>query len=42
VSEENDWTYLWADGIYLKAGIGKEKAALLVVIGVKGDVQKRF
>lgn len=28
--EEKDWAYLWADGIYVKAGIGKEKAALLV------------
>jgi hypothetical protein len=28
--------------IYVKAGIGKEKAALLVVIGVQKDGQKRF
>jgi transposase-like protein len=34
--------YLWADGIYVKAGIGKEKAALLVVIGVQKDLSKRF
>lgn len=40
--EEVDWAYLWADGIYVRAGIGKEKAALLVVIGVKQDGQKRF
>jgi transposase-like protein len=40
--EETDWAYLWADGIYVKAGIGKEKAALLVVIGVREDGQKRF
>jgi len=40
--EEKDWAYLWADGIYVKAGLGKEKAALLVVIGVQGDGQKRF
>jgi len=40
--EEKDWAYLWADGIYVKAGIGKEKAALLVVIGVQEDGQKRF
>ena len=40
--EENGWAYLWADGIYVKAGIGKEKAALLVVIGVQKDGQKRF
>jgi transposase-like protein len=40
--EEADWAYLWADGIYVKAGIGKEKAALLVVIGVREDGEKRF
>jgi putative transposase len=40
--EEQDWAYLWADGIYVKAGIGKEKAALLVVIGVQRDGCKQF
>jgi putative transposase len=40
--EEKEWAYLWADGIYVKAGIGKEKAALLVVIAVQKDGQKRF
>jgi len=40
--EEKEWAYFWADGIYVKAGIGKEKAALLVVIGVEEDGQKRF
>src|SRR6187401_127704 len=40
--EEKEWAYLWADGIYVKAGVGKEKAALLVVIGVGKDGQKRF
>jgi transposase-like protein len=40
--EEKDWAYLWADGIYVKAGLGKEKAALLVVIGVGRDGSKRF
>lgn len=40
--QETDWAYLWADGIYVKAGVGKEKAALLVVIGVGKDGQKRF
>lgn len=39
---EEDWAYLWADGIYVKAGIGKEKAALLVVMGVMHDGQKKF
>lgn len=40
--EEADWAYLWADGIYVKAGIGKEKAALLVVIGVNREGEKRY
>lgn len=40
--EEKDWAYFWADGIYVKAGIGREKAALLVVIGVQEDGTKRF
>ena len=40
--KEADWAYLWADGIYVKAGLGKEKAALLVVIGVQKDGSKRF
>lgn len=42
VVEESEWAYLWADGIYVKAGIGQEKAALLVVIGVMRGGQKRF
>ncbi len=40
--EEGELSYLWADGIYVKAGIGKEKAALLVVIGAMRDGSKRF
>jgi transposase-like protein len=40
--EEKDWAYFWADGIYVKAGIGKEKAVLLVVIGVQRDGSKCF
>ena len=32
--------YLWADGVYVKAGLEKEKAALLVVIGATVDGQK--
>lgn len=42
VIEETDWAYLWADGIYVKAGLGKERAALLVVIAVQRDGSKRF
>ncbi len=32
---EDEIVYLWLDGVYLKAGLEKEKAALLVAIGVK-------
>lgn len=32
--------YLWVDGIYVKAGLEKEKAALLVVIGALRDGRK--
>ncbi|MFQ5870202.1 MAG: IS256 family transposase [Candidatus Zixiibacteriota bacterium] len=40
--EESELAYAWADGIYVKAGIGKEKAALLVVIGTLRDGGKRL
>jgi putative transposase len=33
--------YLWVDGIYVKAGLEKEKAALLVVIGAMRDGSKQ-
>lgn len=32
--------YLWADGLYVKAGLEREKAALLVVIGAFRDGHK--
>jgi hypothetical protein len=31
--DEQEVVYLWADGLYVKAGLEREKAALLVVIG---------
>jgi putative transposase len=34
--------YLWADGVYLQAGIGEEKACLLVIIGVDQLGEKHF
>ncbi len=41
--EEEEAAYLWADGIDVKAGIGKEKAALvLVVMGAMRDGSKRL
>lgn len=33
--------YLWADGIYVKAGIGRDKAALLVIIAAMSDGTKK-
>jgi transposase-like protein len=32
--------YMWVDGIYVKAGLEKEKAALLVIIGALADGRK--
>ena len=34
--------YIWADGIYVRAGIGKDKGALLVVIAAMRDGTKRL
>lgn len=39
--EKSQLAYLWADGIYVKAGLGKEKTALFVVIGAMRDGSKR-
>lgn len=33
-------TRVWADGVYVKAGLEREKAALLVVIGARADGTK--
>lgn len=35
-------TYQWADGIYVKAGLEKNKAALLVIIGALANGEKRI
>ncbi len=37
---EQEVVYLWADGIYVKAGLERDKAALLVVIGALRDGTK--
>lgn len=37
---ELELVYLWADGIYVKAGLEKEKAALLVFIGALSNGEK--
>jgi transposase-like protein len=38
--EDRELVYLWADGVYVKAGLEREKAALLVVIGAMRDGRK--
>lgn len=38
---DDEIAYLWADGIYVRAGLEKDKAALLVVIGLTRDGTKR-
>ena len=35
--DDRDLVYVWADGIYVKAGLEKDKACLLVVIGAMSD-----
>lgn len=37
---DREVVYLWADGVYVKAGLEKDKAALLVVIGALSDGTK--
>lgn len=32
--------YLWVDGVYVRAGLEKEKAAILVAIGGLSDGRK--
>ncbi len=36
------YVYVFADGLYLKAGLEKEKTALLIVIGVRADGHKEL
>ena len=38
--DDKEVVYIWADGIYVKAGLEKEKAALLVLIGALSDGTK--
>ena len=39
---ERKFVYLWADGIYLKAGLGTEKACLMVLIGADTEGVKHL
>ena len=38
--EDREVVYMWADGIYVKAGLERDKAAVLVVIGAMRDESK--
>ncbi len=38
--DDRELVYAWEDGIYVKAGLEKDKAALLVVIGAMSDGRK--
>ncbi len=40
--EDLEVVYLWVDGVYVKAGLEKEKAALLVVIAATSDGRKQI
>lgn len=39
---EHTFVYIWADGIYLKAGLGTEKACLMVLIGADTEGRKHL
>ena len=39
---EHRYAYIWADGIYLGAGIEKEKTVLLCVLGTREDGEKEL
>ena len=39
--DDRELVYAWADGLYVKAGLEKDKAALLVVIGAMSDGRKQ-
>src|SRR5579875_3901951 len=38
----SDIVYLWVDGVYVKAGLERDKAALLVAIGARSDGSKEI
>ena len=39
---EHRYAYVWADGVYLGAGLEKEKMALLCVVGARDDGEKEL
>ena len=38
--DDHELVYVWADGIYVRAGLEREKAALLVIVGALRDGRK--
>ena len=40
--DDRRYVYIWADGIYLKAGLGTEKACLMVLIGADTEGAKHL
>lgn len=40
--DDRELVYAWADGVYVKAGLERERAALLVVIGAMSDGSKEL
>jgi len=40
--DERELVYVWADGVYVKAGLERERACLLVVIGVLRNGRKEL
>jgi transposase-like protein len=38
--DDREFVYAWADGIYVRAGLEQEKAALLVIVGAMRDGRK--
>ena len=39
---EHRYAYVWADGVYLGAGLEKEKTALLCIVGAREDGEKEL
>ena len=39
---EHRYAYIWVDGVYLGAGMDKEKTALLCVVGAREDGVKEL
>ena len=39
---EHRYAYIWADGVYLGAGVDREKTALLCVVGAREDGVKEL